>query len=384
MFYPKTFEFLLSQIKVESILDIGSTSTSKQHFDLIRCNDFQESFLNQIKSSTPNYVVISYRNFAPSYWIQKFDQLGYRLDPTLTRQTRLISYMEINSPDNLFAVNGLVFCKREREAFSSEQDAIITWAAGEDFCKKASVKVFVESLNRTTYRGYKFVFTHDMDMESREYFERSGFRIFDVSPSQCEWILRDRYKVYHDFLKRRKFKTVFLLDAKDIVFQTNPSEAFEETDRKLHFVAEGKLHSECDWNTKDQHNLQSDIANKTKNYLVDFRDWEVLCGGTIVGCSKAIKELTMLVWLGTLFTNASTDQAMLNYVYRHFYQNDSRCMIVDPRIHDLVATADLPKNPEPVVDSDFVIKHRETSEPYCLWHQWDRTKYHDSIIKKYL
>jgi len=356
--FPYLWEFFSSKFKLKSGL----------------CFDKIEDFLNE--SPDVEYVFLT-QNSPSSYLVCHLNKCGYELSSKLTRAARSIALLE-NNPCNYFPYYGLVFVKSK--PFVPKQDAVITWAGGEEFCKLPTVKAFVNSLNSCGFNGDKLVFTHDMSIEIREYFETNDFKVVDFNPNEFEWVLRDRFFAWYQFLTTVNYRYVCLLDCKDIIFQKNPIEFLEQTNKKLYFVGEGKLHSECSWNSNDQNNCQHSSVSKLK---FPFDDWEVICGGTILGIADNIKKLIIQIWSTTFMTKSCTDQAVLNLIYQLFYRNDPDSFFADPRTCNLCVTADLPKNPLPVVKDD-VFYHSIIDEPYYFYHQYDRIPNTKNIlVKKY-
>jgi hypothetical protein len=232
-----------------------------------------------------------------------------------------------------------------------------------------------DSLIESGFDGRKIVFTNDMDLSYRQYLGNMGYEIIDVNSLDSPFCLRDRHLAWYKFLSKSNLEFVYLLDVKDVVFQTFPKINNQE---KVFLVSEGKTHSECLWNVGDQSALQS-----RTQFICQFLDWEVLCGGTIFGNVSKLKNFLLQVWTIGAFASANcTDQAIINYVYHNFFKEDSDFQIIDPRTSSLVATADLPYNPKPIF-KDGTLFHSTLNEPYSIWHQWDRTEEKHQILEKY-
>ena len=142
---------------------------------------------------------------------------------------------------------------------------------------------------------------------------------------------------------------------------------------------EGKLHSDCNWNTGDQQNLQSQLGG----FQQDCASWDVLCAGTILGCAEYVRQFIMQIWSTTLFNTKATDQAVLNYLY-HTFIWPNQYVIADPRYDAIAVTADLPKDKMPRFENNQMI-HDEKNIPYAIYHQWDRVPgIKEKILETYL
>ncbi len=360
-----------------------------QHFDMIWCCEvlehieekYLENLIYTINKATPNYVLITHAfpkqggyhhvNLQDSsYWINFFNLHGYELDVQKTRMTKRLALVE--RVISHYSRSGMVFVKKQNP--TPKQDAVITWAAGEKFCQQDSLHVFVDSVNSCGFQGDKIVFTNDMTIEAREYFYKNDFQIIDVNPQDVKWIVRDRFLFWYKHLCNSNYRYVILLDSKDVLFQRNPIEYLENTNKSLYFVGEGKKHKDCDWNTTDQKYLQEKTANQ------DYQDWEVICAGTILGKQEAVKNLIANIWSSTLMRTTCTDQAIYNFLYQNIYKYDSNSIFVNPNDSCLCATADLPLGKQILKDGCV---YNSESEKYFLWHQWDRLDYKKEVIAKH-
>lgn len=368
---------------------------SDEYFDAVWCCEFlehvdskyEENIFKTIYQSGAKYLFITHAvpgqggynhvNLqSASYWIEKLSHYGYKLRAKSTRMYRDLCYFEpIHPCYNHFCNNGLVFVREDILPKNKpiSNSAIITWASGRDFCKNPGIKVYVNSLNTCGYRGHKIVFTHDMDMEIREYFEQNDFEIVDVDPNNCKWIMRDRFLAWYKFLENKNYFYVGLFDCKDVVFQEDPL----VTCCGLTLISEGKTHAECDWNTKDQSYLRSN--NCFEN--VPFADEPVICAGTILGGLEYVKNLCVNIWTGTALSGKCTDQAVLNYLHQFVYKNSC---LSNPIYDNICLTADLPKSHPPIV-KDGVFCNSLNGKPYQIYHQYDRVPENKKIIyERYL
>jgi hypothetical protein len=401
---PKMWDFFLSHLNIKSILDLSGDSQASDFFQQrcevkrlfapsasllqgltdvfdaawIEYDGDTEDLASTCSRNCCKYVFFTPTRHETSYWCYWFNQYGLELSPKLTRMARTVASLEDHK--NNFAQKGLVFVPRTD--FSLKTDAVLTWASGKDFCKLPSLKVFVNSLNSCGFNGDKLVFTHDMEIEFREYLEDRGFKVIDVLPSEVNLVVRDRFLAWHRHLCKVSYRYVMLMDFKDVCFQRNPIEYLAKSQQTgLWFVSEGKLHEDCDWNSKDQAVLQN-YSLKPKNFVVPdtvWKKWDVICGGTILGLADSVKNLILSVWSMNVGTHC-TDQAVLNYIYHTFYHLENNVAVADPQFCPLVVTADLPSKPSPTY-SHGRIYHSLLDEQYYVWHQWDRTPYARWILE---
>lgn len=439
-FYPNLWNAIIEDFEIKSILDIGcgeghsleyfhskgiksvglegceeSINNSKvkdliikhdftkgshsfdEYFDAIWCCEFLEhvdskyekNIFETIYQSGAKYIFLTHAvpgqggynhvNLQnASYWISKLAPYGYKLRAKSTRICKELCFFEpINPTCNHFYNNGLVFVREDiiEKSYPKPQSnsAIITWASGKEFCKHPGIKVYVNSLNTCGYHGHKLVFTHDMDIDTREYFEQNNFEVVDIDPNNCKWVVRDRFLAWYKFLENKNYFYVGLFDCKDVVFQENPL----LNPCGLTLISEGKTHSECDWNTKDQSYLR--INNCFEN--VPFADEPVICAGTILGDLQYVKNLCLNLWIGTTLSGKCTDQAVLNYLHQFVYKNSC---LANPIYDNICLTADLPKSHPPII-KDGIFCNSLNGKPYQIYHQYDRVPENKKIIyERYL
>lgn len=429
-YYPNVWDYLIESLDVKSMIDVGCGEGQTMHYfqnkgvevfgidgckeaidnslikekislhdftkgkfqlhksyDLVWCcefvehvlEEFSENYLNLFLNSSAKYIVLTHAlpnqggyhhvNLQKSsYWIDKISSLGYTLDPTLSRQLRIVARLEnIQVIHNHFYNTGLVFVRNDlinKEKKNHSNTAILTWMSGDSFCKNEGIKVFVNSLNDIQYNGHKIVFTHDMNLETREYLYKHEFEIIDVNPNHVNYLIKDRHLHYFNFLNKKDYQYVGLVDCKDVLFQGNPLESMTP----LLFVSEGKKHKDCSWNTRDQLNFQKEII-LFKNHSIE--NWDVICGGTIFGQTNEVKTLCLSLWSLCNNTTANcTDQAALNYLYNNVYYKYCK---TDPYKDNFVCTANLPIDQQPLL-IDGLYCNAVTKKPYLIYHQYDRVE----------
>jgi len=257
-------------------------------------------------------------------------------------------------------------------------DAILTVATGTDFCRNPYLQVFFKSLSKCGYKGDVIVFTHDMSEDIRQIVQGYGYEIVEIDPTKIVYILHDRFYFYYEFLTKRKYDRVLLVDVKDVLFQDNPFKDAPENEPFVWFAGEGGVHSQSGWNTNDQRKCQLEMKAE---YRHDLSNQPVLNGGTILGTNNEIRSLCLLIWTQILRTEHQyTDQAALNYVYS-ILKNDPIYTVLMPQEDSWAATGQ-------GINEGWFKPHWINGKlwslncPYFLFHQWDRTEYKDLVLEK--
>lgn len=304
------------------------------------------------------------------------------INAALTRQARAIGLIE---GDQAMAQRGLVFTFSESP---SKRNLLLTWASGKNPAFWKSMRVFAASANETMPDCYKVVMTHDMPLDRREWLQSEGFRVWDVTPEAIQVLIRDRSFEFSKFLKcfSADFDRVLISDCKDVLFQRDLFRdiTWDGSPRTAYLFSEGATHEEIPWNFNDQKKFQAGIGDDSG---IDIKDWKVINGGVIFGALPRVAEITHRIAELTLWANSSeacSDQAALNYLYRSEYDPEDHPWLIHPKFDSYVAHGDAIKN------GVFEIPVHWTNEglssefgPFSVFHQWDRTIYHDDVMRKY-
>lgn len=241
---------------------------------------------------------------------------------------------------------------------------VLTYLSGDKFAQLPEVSVYLNSLKHAS--GDKFVFTHDLNQENRDLISKYGITIIDVN--NIQWIVRDRFRVYAEFLHSRNYEQVLMTDSKDVLFNSDPFDYFPDMP-DLVLVSEGILHKQSLWNIIDQTGLQKLIKPDCP-----CEDWPVINGGVQMGKSKSVCNFCGIIYQMMVEINPrSTEQALINYMYNVHWKE--KVVLADPSKDWFCCTG------EPISRGihDFPVdlatwKNPNLSKPYAIVHQWDRLR----------
>lgn len=187
-----------------------------------------------------------------------------------------------------------------------------------------------------------------------------------------------RYIYYQKWLRAQKFDKVWLLDVRDVVFQADPFQLANDG----FALFEDKQHISRAWST-DRINKCLDV-NVTAASIE--QNWPELCGGTILGKSKALSsflssmiDLVEQVRLRMLSGNHSqamhayclgSDQYLLNYLSfsEHFPGLTVHRNGTGPAV-TIDSDAGCPETTAFTSDSATLLNIDR--QPYALVHKWD-------------
>jgi hypothetical protein len=199
------------------------------------------------------------------------------------------------------------------------------------------------------------------------------------------YIIRDRYLAFYQFMRDHMAPDdiVLLSDSNDVVFQRDvfeyTSESIASTGDFVILCSEGMLQRESEWNANEQLKL----VPQSKGISIPYEEAPVLNGGFIYGVVSALKDYVFLVWATSLFTNNVSDQGVINYLHAHL-ADDRKYLVASPQTSHYVVTGEAIKQGlfSPVF-RDGLIRHPESGEPYCAFHQWNRTNYAGDILDRF-
>jgi hypothetical protein len=163
--------------------------------------------------------------------------------------------------------------------------------------------------NRREYTRYKNIniLTYARDCNIDTFLQTTKKYNVEILSEPVENIVRDRFKLFYDFLIQRPNKTFWIIcDSRDILFQHD----FKLERDKVYLSSEGITHADP-WNSLDQHHWQLHCRHKS-----NYSEWEVINGGFLAGPADKLANLCLLIWTTLLQNTAiATDQAVINYLY---------------------------------------------------------------------
>ena len=193
---------------------------------------------------------------------------------------------------------------------------------------------------------------------------------------------------------------VIATDVRDVVFQTDPSQALdrlvhETWDRALgppNLIAasEGLRYKDEPWGDKNFHNTFGPHLHEI------HREHTIYNAGTIAGTYAGVKDAAMVIFQMSLNRPIrNPDQAVFNFLLQ---QSPFRAttLFADPDTSAWACQGGTLMDPtkmaafrskllcaEPLFDAGDGCVKTSSGRPYCLFHQWDRTRFKDEIMAKY-
>lgn len=265
------------------------------------------------------------------------------------------------------------------------RDIVMTWASGETFCNSEGFAVYLSSWKEITNpHCEKVVLTNDMPASARTKVVEAGGVVIDHT-GPIHYLLRDRHLAFYEYLASIKEEArILITDCKDVVFHDDPIwYACQMYPVKgIVLVSEGMKHRNSGWNMIDQYEAQVNV----REFRKDMSAEPIINGGVMYGDKTSMMDLLLLLWSNTVrVTGKCTDQAVLNYLVP-FLQKSGKVTIVDPHRDKFCLTGEAVKENFiwPKFEKGRFIPSSAISMPFCMVHQWERTKYKDEVLAHYL
>lgn len=261
-------------------------------------------------------------------------------------------------------------------------DLFLTWASD---CTEENISeylVYFKSLKNKARDADVVCLTHSLAPEHAFKISALGCRVKQVA--SCEWVLRDRWFHFWDYLSSHSdhYDCVLICDSRDVLVQGDPFIFLRRSwPKKILVTSEGFNHIDSQWNMAEQLEAQKSLPVELRNYVF----WPVVNGGVVLGRIQPVRNFCFLVWSAVMRnTAACTDQAVINYLMS-FLKNDPDYRICDPHDSLLCITGEGVKNSllkfVPIFKDGKICN--SDAQPYILFHQWDRTIFKQEILNQF-
>ena len=115
------------------------------------------------------------------------------------------------------------------------------------------IRPFVESINRSGYKGEKLMLVYNVSDDVIKYLDSNGWII--VKSDEQQHIILQRFRDMYALLSQYETDVIIWVDVKDIIFQKDPTEWLDK------WIRQGSLN--------DKKN--SDLLEKLSDYLTKLR-----------------------------------------------------------------------------------------------------------------
>lgn len=190
----------------------------------------------------------------------------------------------------------------------------------------------------------------------------------------CDYVIFDFISAHSDV-----FENVLFCDTRDVILQKNPFDYMNTSDKKLFLVSEGMNITE----SAPNYNWLIRLLKTQRDFNDDMFLNQVVNGGVFGGKIEHVIYLLMLAFTNT---NRNSSEPIFNqtvYSFIEYYLKTTKFTeICKPDTSLFCLTGEgVGKHgvPMKIVDG---LACNENSEPYYIFHQWDRTHFADEVINK--
>lgn len=233
------------------------------------------------------------------------------------------------------------------------------------------IKNWVSSIEMCGFDGLKAAVVYDLNDSVKNELLARDFILFqaDLSGHIAEKRFWDMYAAIKMLQSAKGVDYVFCVDARDLVFQSNPSYYVDRIDHpSMIFSSEGVTHEQEQWNKEIMLNAYGQMVYD------HMKGKDVLNAGVIAGQSSHVIDLMLSICLLNLSGKISpSDQAAYN-ITAHSMLNDPSFPIATDR--DAWATnlhVKVHGGKEVAINEKSLLVN-EDGTPYCIVHQYDRSQ----------
>ena len=255
------------------------------------------------------------------------------------------------------------------------KNLLVNFSVGDKCIESLEGEVFLNSLSK--FKSFeKAVFVNNVSPESIKKLER----YFDIIIPNNE-NLYTSYLALYNWLSEHvnEYKYVMHSDLRDVVIQKDPFEFFEShPDINMFYSLEGMKIKESECNVWWEQSLRTMLRSHNKSYDNEY----VINGGIFGGKIEHMINHCLMMFSNT---NRSApflvmDQQFLGYLSQ-FLRINSRNMLCHPYNDTFACTGEAIKhNNIDIFFDENNLACNSSREPYCIFHQWDRTALAQRIL----
>ncbi len=257
-------------------------------------------------------------------------------------------------------------------------NVFLTYASNINEKNWIQYQVYFHSVCKIIGNNKAVCLTDNLNYEYEKKIKELNFEVL-YCPQKNKKIFTNRWYAYWNFFQNHHFDKVIITDSRDVLFQYDPFSFCPEY--SIGVVSEGFDHKSSPFNMMDQLNLQKNQLDNLETYV----DWDVLNGGIFLAYHKYFSDFCYLMWSNCLGRPSCTDQAVLNFLYNGL-KKTGKIYVFDPRKDIFCLTGEAEKENLLPFNASFQngFIQNENGQKFCLFHQWDRTKFSNEILKTFI
>lgn len=169
-----------------------------------------------------------------------------------------------------------------------------------------------------------------------------------------------------------EYDYVLNTDLRDVIFQGDPFEFFKNnSDKEMFFTLEGMKIKDNDCNRAWHNWYRNNIKFHTDEYLESY----VINGGVWGGKIDQVINFCLFIFsqINMISRSQVYNQQSMGYFYK-FWKHNPKIKFCHPYEDTFACTGEAIKRDNIEVYFDGTYVTNKDGEPYCIFHQWDRTE----------
>jgi hypothetical protein len=248
------------------------------------------------------------------------------------------------------------------------------------------VKPWIKSIKETGFKGDVVLYGIDVKNETLDKIKSDGVIVFTANSSKNdERIHMQRFLYIYDYLKETssQYRYVVSTDVRDVIFQLNPSEFFNNNEMGSRIITAGEAIRIRD----EEWNRNNILVNFGEYFYEEVKDLEVQNVGILAGAASYMKDLCFALYQMSLNRpDWVADQAAYNMLVHHepWKSISTNCTLQDCWATNAAVTNQEYQNVKekykslimdtpPILENGQIV-HGKTKRPFYIVHQYDRVR----------
>jgi len=256
------------------------------------------------------------------------------------------------------------------------KNLLVNFSVGDKCIDSLEGDIFLRSLSKfKTFE--KAVFVSNVSPNNIKKLEK----YFDIIIPNNENLYTSYLALYNWLVQHiDEYKYVMHSDLRDVIIQKDPFEFFESNpETNMFYSLEGMQIKDNDCNLWWEQSLKSILRSHNSSYENEY----VINGGIFGGKIEHMINHCLMMFSNTNRKSQFLvmDQQFLGYLSQYLKANPKN-MLCHPYNDTFACTGEAIKrdNVEVYFDGNYVTN--KDGEPYCIFHQWDRTELSKHFISK--
>ena len=241
------------------------------------------------------------------------------------------------------------------------------------------IKPYVESIERSGFKGDKLMLVYDVSQEVIQYLDKKGWLI--AQSELQEHIILQRFRDMYALLYQYETDVIIWTDVKDVVFQKDPRNWLDKNMKgEILALSESVVMKDEPWA----------CVNSGTTFPMEWefgmKDQISYCAGTIVGKKEAIRDLFIDIYRWSKTTanpEQLSDQAAYNVlIHLNQYKNIVQFVNQEEGLATQLGVVFMRGDNQKITEPKPIYKegkfYNQKGEEFYIVHQYDRNE----IIKK--